>query len=206
MFLLFIRSKIQFFESKSQQDKGGFENAVSCLSGQRYNFLKANHNGDEYCETNEGLFIRSKIQFFESKSQRCRQTPPEFAVVYPVKDTIFWKQITTIRLLTGQILLLFIRSKIQFFESKSQLCLSVLACVIRCLSGQRYNFLKANHNRCYSQRKFLHVVYPVKDTIFWKQITTADKVTDVKSGLFIRSKIQFFESKSQRVYLYMFNN
>ena len=41
-------------------------------------------------------------------------------VVYQVKDTIFWKQITTKKLIN--------------------------MLTIGCLSSQRYNFLKANHN------------------------------------------------------------
>ena len=147
-----------------------------CLSSQRYNFLKANHNENEKLSANElvvyqvkdtifwkqittgtkkdkqkaKLFIKSKIQFFESKSQ-----PQPFlrvlrAVVYQVKDTIFWKQITT--------------PPQMFLRSSS------------CLSSQRYNFLKANHNRS------LCLAY--------------------KGELFIKSKIQFFESKSQQASLF----
>ena len=93
----------------------------SCLSSQRYNFLKANHNISA-----EGGIGKT--------------------VVYQVKDTIFWKQITT---------------KFLQLSTKSS-----------CLSSQRYNFLKANHNYTIYVRLFLQVVYQVKDTIFWKQITT----------------------------------
>ena len=42
--LLFIKSKIQFFESKSQLKIPNTLNNYCCLSSQRYNFLKANHN------------------------------------------------------------------------------------------------------------------------------------------------------------------
>ena len=35
------------------------------------------------------LFIKSKIQFFESKSQQVDITEPAKIVVYQVKDTIF---------------------------------------------------------------------------------------------------------------------
>ena len=119
--LLFIKSKIQFFESKSQHPNAGATNESGCLSSQRYNFLKANHN--------------KKIG-----------RPIKACVVYQVKDTIFWKQITTL-----------------------------LALPIRlngCLSSQRYNFLKANHNNFSKMKRVIFVVYQVKDTIFWKQITT----------------------------------
>ena len=144
--MLFIKSKIQFSESKSQL-LGIFAPVTrSCLSSQRYNFLKANHN------------------------LICLLTT-EAIVVYQVKDTIFWKQITTgercspffIRCLSSQRYnflkanhnwgwsdtcwnKLFIKSKIQFSESKSQLMLQLPYKTQSCLSSQRYNFLKANHN------------------------------------------------------------
>jgi len=118
-------------------------------------------------------------------------------VVYQVKDTIFWKQITTKSRLPTKSVKLFIKSKIQFFESKSQqpryFCLKHLCC----LSSQRYNFLKANHNDINVLVSSVTVVYQVKDTIFWKQITTSLSSLICLSMLFIKSKIQFFESKSQ---------
>ena len=66
---LFIKSKIQFFESKSQPVLVFSSSCISCLSSQRYNFLKANHNYDAKVNYILLLFIKSKIQFFESKSQ-----------------------------------------------------------------------------------------------------------------------------------------
>ena len=145
--MLFIRSKIQFFESKSQRNRETATQGNGCLSDQRYNFLKANHN---FC------------------SYKCKEN----IVVYQIKDTIFWKQITTLRYLLTCSALLFIRSKIQFFESKSQLS--------------------------WFTTSLLNVVYQIKDTIFWKQITTIGAGARIIDLLFIRSKIQFFESKSQR--------
>ena len=144
---MFIRSKIQFFESKSQQIIRHFFINKSCLSDQRYNFLKANHN------------CRRKYRLFTS-------------VVYQIKDTIFWKQITTDFSSCKICDLLFIRSKIQFFESKSQQPVLSGAASWRCLSDQRYNFLKANHNLFFAHHLNNKVVYQIKDTIFWKQITT----------------------------------
>ena len=119
--VLFIKSKIQFFESKSQQGVADTRRNAGCLSSQRYNFLKANHNSF------------SCILFF-------------LLVVYQVKDTIFWKQITTNKRGVHQWHRLFIKSKIQFFESKSQHCPAAKFFCFGCLSSQRYNFLKANHN------------------------------------------------------------
>ena len=144
---MFIKSKIQFFESKSQRFKTCSNFTRSCLSSQRYNFLKANHN--------------MKVPDVDMVD-----------VVYQVKDTIFWKQITTALISKNASLLLFIKSKIQFFESKSQRDSSGCYNSRGCLSSQRYNFLKANHNSNGELHIFSRVVYQVKDTIFWKQITT----------------------------------
>ena len=143
------------------------------------------------------LFIKSKIQFFESKSQLWCKGKLYFTVVYQVKDTIFWKQITTIFMNIRYSRKLFIKSKIQFFESKSQHSSIGNAIVVCCLSSQRYNFLKANHNRVLIGIDSNYVVYQVKDTIFWKQITTICFLVFFVETLFIKSKIQFFESKSQ---------
>ncbi len=144
---LFIKSKIQFFESKSQLCGCVKTTIKRCLSSQRYNFLKANHN-----------------QFLSLGHK--------FPVVYQVKDTIFWKQITTKMERWLFDAGLFIKSKIQFFESKSQPHPTWRANINCCLSSQRYNFLKANHNNITPHLFASQVVYQVKDTIFWKQITT----------------------------------
>ena len=66
---LFIKSKIQFIESKSQLVCPYNGCQPCCLSSQRYNLLKANHNEQSFVVTCTGLFIKSKIQFIESKSQ-----------------------------------------------------------------------------------------------------------------------------------------
>ena len=145
--MLFIKSKIQFFESKSQHIGQVLYLPDCCLSSQRYNFLKANHNA-----------LIAAVRWWW--------------VVYQVKDTIFWKQITTKCVSIEIKELLFIKSKIQFFESKSQLITLHYRSNPGCLSSQRYNFLKANHNNAFGWWKNFIVVYQVKDTIFWKQITT----------------------------------
>ena len=171
--MLFIKSKIQFSESKSQPLFTDISVINCCLSSQRYNFLKANHNSIS-------MYL------------------PTGTVVYQVKDTIFWKQITTTCKWWYCDLWLFIKSKIQFSESKSQPDNLLFYRSCCCLSSQRYNFLKANHNHFRHLFFRLCVVYQVKDTIFWKQITTPGDNGEDNNVLFIKSKIQFSESKSQR--------
>ena len=170
--LLFIRSKIQFFESKSQRWSETWPVCRGCLSDQRYNFLKANHNCFHDCCFFLVLFIRSKIQFFESKSQQPEHIRRHIQGCLSDQRYNFLKANHNCNDDSLSSKKLFIRSKIQFFESKSQqyFCQNVFR--VCCLSDQRYNFLKANHN-------------------------TPQRTTAV-TWLFIRSKIQFFESKSQQ--------
>ena len=68
--MLFIMSKIQKFESESQQKSNCTTCLICCLSCQRYKNLKANHNAEVERLSEAGLFIMSKIQKFESESQR----------------------------------------------------------------------------------------------------------------------------------------
>ena len=146
---LFIRSKIQFFESKSQHTMRAYPLFDSCLSDQRYNFLKANHNFSEPLHVRVVCCLSDqRYNFLKANHnlQTLRQT--HLMVVYQIKDTIFWKQITTPLPFRVCCRWLFIRSKIQFFESKSQ------------------QYARYCPRQC--------VVYQIKDTIFWKQITTTN--------------------------------
>ena len=118
------------------------------------------------------LFQTTKIQIFESNSQRnnrvcqnlCRcfrlqrykflkaihndnLLPAEqMKVVSDYKDTNFWKQFTT-----------------NGIPANARLC---------CFRLQRYKFLKAIHNRRCPARRWQSVVSDYKDTNFWKQFTT----------------------------------
>ena len=221
--MLFIKSKIQFFESKSQRVNSSSRFNVCCLSSQRYNFLKANHNLFVYPDwppevvyqvkdtifwkqiTTEILTVfylfrclsSQRYNFLKANHNSYRTLEYIYLVVYQVKDTIFWKQITTAIAVPQSPSVLFIKSKIQFFESKSQLLSTSSKTSFCCLSSQRYNFLKANHNIPIEGTDCKIVVYQVKDTIFWKQITTKRTRWNNLWRLFIKSKIQFFESKSQ---------
>ena len=144
-----------------------------CSEYQRYNFLKAIHN------------LASSIT--SSKD-----------VVQNIKDTIFWKQFTTLSGRCPFSQTLFRISKIQFFESNSQPISRWYHSRFCCSEYQRYNFLKAIHNLCLNFNLSLQVVQNIKDTIFWKQFTTTCPTTMKMQKLFRISKIQFFESNSQR--------
>ena len=118
--MLFIKSKIQFFESKSQLKHYIFELFYSCLSSQRYNFLKANHNRKSEVPIPTVLFIKSKIQFFESKSQHEIVDNNENSSCLSSQRYNFLKANHNKYLQAHYTIQLFIKSKIQFFESKSQ--------------------------------------------------------------------------------------
>ena len=194
---MFRISKIQFFESNSQHQFEGGSSTGCCSEYQRYNFLKAIHNATARACHLHRLFRISKIQFFESNSQHsqtiivqiwgcseyqrynflkaihnpCVSSILNPSVVQNIKDTIFWKQFTTVYGVKNRLSLLFRISKIQFFESNSQPV---------------------------SIKYFIAlVVQNIKDTIFWKQFTTAKRYCNCVVKLFRISKIQFFESNSQ---------
>ena len=94
--VLFTMSKIQIFESNSQQVKTAGWYSVHCSRCQRYKFLKAIHN-------HKWIFILKTH------------------TVHDVKDTNFWKQFTTGIVAFVARDSLFTMSKIQIFESNSQL-------------------------------------------------------------------------------------
>ena len=118
------------------------------------------------------MFRISKIQFFESNSQPSRGGRRPILVVQNIKDTIFWKQFTTFFKLFFSFFWLFRISKIQFFESNSQRTECDKFRLLCCSEYQRYNFLKAIHNRAFVLFDYAFVVQNIKDTIFWKQFTT----------------------------------
>ena len=188
--VLFIRSKIQFFESKSQQATNvtmaikkirNFFILFFCLdickiyllrklklqrwlryqsTSLRYRIQNIQNKRQSHKAINEKLFCKSFFSgFFKvvqtiifisfqifSSNQKQRQAQPDVSLYQNIKDINF-------------------ESKSQQKETESKTGNS-------CLSDQRYNFLKANHNENLPTGYKHKVVYQIKDTIFWKQITT----------------------------------
>ena len=170
---MFAVTKIQIFESNSQRNGWLIFNRCRCSPSQRYKFLKAIHN----CTLKKVLPFRD---------------------VRRHKDTNFWKQFTTFPYFHVSFIMMFAVTKIQIFESNSQhLCNSAFPRV-RCSPSQRYKFLKAIHNLwiVYSRRKA--DVRRHKDTNFWKQFTTFNNYVATQYAMFAVTKIQIFESNSQR--------
>ena len=169
---LFQTTKIQIFESNSQPDDPKVIASSGCFRLQRYKFLKAIHN-----------------------TQILHYLPS--TVVSDYKDTNFWKQFTTAWSLCSCDITLFQTTKIQIFESNSQLAGLRLRPWLRCFRLQRYKFLKAIHNRAVISVLSVTVVSDYKDTNFWKQFTTPPSTSPWNIRLFQTTKIQIFESNSQ---------
>ena len=119
--LLFQTTKIQNFETNSQQGLNFDIYLLYCFRPQRYKILKPIHN-----------HLLLLFRFFETVSDH--------------KDTKFWNQFTTRRygsLFSPQ---LFQTTKIQNFETNSQLLMSNIFCKVYCFRPQRYKILKPIHN------------------------------------------------------------
>ena len=67
---LFQTTKIQTFESNSQPPSYSALPTTCCFRLQRYKLLKAIHNKKDFVFIDEELFQTTKIQTFESNSQR----------------------------------------------------------------------------------------------------------------------------------------
>ena len=118
------------------------------------------------------MFVVSKILSFESNSQPFTCPHNFIFVVCRIKDTKFWKQFTTLMLVSIASLSLFVVSKILSFESNSQQ-------------------IEMYYGICC-------VVCRIKDTKFWKQFTTVCLQLIPHPMLFVVSKILSFESNSQQ--------
>ena len=116
------------------------------------------------------------------------------------KDTNFWKQFTTKVEFCCLSPLMFAVTKIQIFESNSQLHSKMISCLNWCSPSQRYKFLKAIHNSLVVVECHFHDVRRHKDTNFWKQFTTTRCFFQIAHSMFAVTKIQIFESNSQHFF------
>ena len=92
---------------------------------------------------------------------------------------------------------LFQTTKIQTFESNSQLSCFAPALLDCCFRLQRYKLLKAIHNLRIKTSMRAIVVSDYENTNFWKQFTTRIWTAKTAQKLFQTTKIQTFESNSQ---------
>ena len=196
--VLFQTTKIQIFESNSQLIITKKNRNECCFRQQRYKFLKAIHNlvadSKKHCRS---CFRQQRYKFLKAIHNRRAIIALLLYVVSDNKDTNFWKQFTTDihlakwrrrcfrqqrykflkaihNLIMGTLYnqKLFQTTKIQIFESNSQLWNFRPEIPVRCFRQQRYKFLKAIHNVLFRAVLPVLVVSDNKDTNFWKQFTT----------------------------------
>ena len=118
-----------------------------------------------------------------------------------IKDINFWEQFTTKNGSTYSWTLLFRISKISTFESNSQPVPCKPTIKNGCSEYQRYQLLRAIHNKEASRHNCNGVVPNIKDINFWEQFTTSIGDAIVSGELFRISKISTFESNSQLLFL-----
>ncbi len=222
--LLFQTTKIQNFETNSQPKMIEMARQGYCFRPQRYKILKPIHNSFHFlisfkftvsdhkdtkfwnqfttskCNYYQqaSLFQTTKIQNFETNSQQLIIWKFVIFTVSDHKDTKFWNQFTTDNANNRNFIKLFQTTKIQNFETNSQLILPVGYMIINCFRPQRYKILKPIHNLFLFYISKLKTVSDHKDTKFWNQFTTSSSACPCSSSLFQTTKIQNFETNSQR--------
>ena len=170
-----------------------------CFRLQRYKLLKAIHNARTPSKTPLSRCFRlQRYKLLKAIHNWVDPAKIEKKVVSDYKDTNFWKQFTTISPGAPSAPWLFQTTKIQTFESNSQLPLRHFNFNCCCFRLQRYKLLKAIHNALEASFQRTSVVSDYKDTNFWKQFTTVFVSVNISLSLFQTTKIQTFESNSQR--------
>ena len=118
--LLFQTTKIQTFESNSQQSVRQYRQILCCFRLQRYKLLKAIHNRMLYQISRKELFQTTKIQTFESNSQPIIFFYHTFSRCFRLQRYKLLKAIHNSCCILPKTKKLFQTTKIQTFESNSQ--------------------------------------------------------------------------------------
>ena len=140
--------------------------AGGCFRLQRYKLLKAIHNGVCRSRLILLLFQTTKIQTFESNSQRHSRRQISKYRCFRLQRYKLLKAIHNFVLLVGTSVWLFQTTKIQTFESNSQPYSATYSATYCCFRLQRYKLLKAIHNPVVTYTSPACVVSDYKDTNF----------------------------------------
>ena len=166
--------------STDERPSESHNRTLHCKITKNFWYTKNNLLQSVFSELQSELNISNKLFFYSvvpteetffKKATTIDNTMPP-AVVSNYKDTNFWKQFTTDVVIIENKIVLFQTTKIQIFESNSQLRWSGKRVVLGCFKLQRYKFLKAIHNAMEISILLHQVVSNYKDTNFWKQFTT----------------------------------
>ena len=120
----------------------------------------------QYLLEKDLLFQTTKIQTFESNSQRQGGGADLVQGCFRLQRYKLLKAIHNLAMPGITRTMLFQTTKIQTFESNSQLEISVTAVLSGCFRLQRYKLLKAIHNACGVLIVVCTVVSDYKDTNF----------------------------------------
>ena len=171
---MFDTTKLQKFESNSQHNDSIEITRLRCSTPQNYKNLKAIPNGLKF------------LQYL-------------IAGVRHHKITKIWKQFPTkaVKFLPPE--LVFDTTKLQKFESNSQLFWPPQSSPARCSTPQNYKNLKAIPNcACLSAMRSRGVRHH-KITKIWKQFPTRTWRRTSICTVFDTTKLQKFESNSQQI-------
>ena len=138
------------------------------------NFWKQFTTYSEFESSWRLMFAVTKIQIFESNSQLSLLVGFVGQWCSPSQRYKFLKAIHNTVEGHEHLTVMFAVTKIQIFESNSQLSVPVWPSSVRCSPSQRYKFLKAIHNLGIHYDANLFDVRRHKDTNFWKQFTTKE--------------------------------
>ena len=195
-----------------------------CFRPQRYKILKPIHN-QFALQSKQGLTVSdhkdtkfwnqfTTMLFAQLLVLHCFR-PQRYKILKPIhnctliicainltvsdhKDTKFWNQFTTSPWFSRHLTALFQTTKIQNFETNSQQLFDWLRNCFNCFRPQRYKILKPIHNNLIKANLKGATVSDHKDTKFWNQFTTPAPVYRLQHLLFQTTKIQNFETNSQR--------
>ena len=117
---MFQTTKIQTFESNSQQIQSVRCRSYCCFRLQRYKLLKAIHNDPREGEEDGQLFQTTKIQTFESNSQLGMENTLVQLSCFRLQRYKLLKAIHNYPSHDSRVEQLFQTTKIQTFESNSQ--------------------------------------------------------------------------------------
>ena len=196
-----------------------------CMQSIKEHNLKANHNCIWDCKFNRCLYAIYQRTQFESKSQQCRwrycnyrfcmqsikehnlKANHNWATQFQIlidsvcnlsKNTI-WKQITTFRSCSKEVVYLYAIYQRTQFESKSQQARTYPCAAIVCMQSIKEHNLKANHNRIAESMCHHHSVCNLSKNTIWKQITTNSATQLTAQFLYAIYQRTQFESKSQLI-------
>ena len=144
------------------------------------------------------MFVILQKYDFSSKSQRNFYSFGFFNDVCDTAKVRFFKQITTIIMVSYSLIMMFVILQKYDFSSKSQRVLPNFATNERCLWYCKSTIFQANHNTSHLNRRLSVDVCDTAKVRFFKQITTLSYIFAKWYLMFVILQKYDFSSKSQQ--------